>query len=188
MSEFYERETKNLGKRKPDDMDDGLRDVRSEKIYTGDETEDEAQPQEEDDEELSMKNESPLAGRMTGSMEHLERIQSSEVLNTDEVRECLRDSLDCYQTCTETIARCLITGGKHAAYEHLNLLMDCAKICNTNADFIIRNSPYYPQTCGITADICDECADNCDRFDEDFMKECSAVCRRCAESCREMAR
>ena len=169
-------------------MDDEFPDVRSEKIYTGDETEDEALPQEEDDEELSMKNESPLAGRMAGSMEHLERIQSSEVLSIDEVRECLRDSLDCYQTCTETIARCLITGGKHAAYEHLNLLMDCSKICNTNADFIIRNSPYYPQTCGITADMCDECADNCDTFDEDFMKECSAVCRRCAESCREMAR
>jgi len=169
-------------------MDDEFPDVRSEKIYTGDETEDEALPQEEDDEELSMKNESPLAGRMAGSMEHLERIQSSEVLSIDEVRECLRDSLDCYQTCTETIARCLITGGKHAAYEHLNLLMDCSKICNTNADFIIRNSPYYPQICGITADMCDECADNCDRFDEDFMKECSAVCRRCAESCREMAR
>ncbi len=169
-------------------MDDEFREVKSEKNYTGDETEDEAQPQEEDDEELSTKNESPLAGRMTGSMEHLEQIQSSEVLNTDEMRECLRDSLDCYETCTETIARCLVKGGKHAAYENLNLLMDCAKICNANADFIIRNSSYYPQVCGIAADICDECADYCERFNEDFMRECTSVCRRCAESCREMAR
>ncbi len=79
-------------------------------------------------------------------------------------------------------------GGEHAKLEHLNLLMDCAKICSTNADFILRNSTYYPQTCGITADICDECGDTCDRFDDDFMKECANVCRRCSESCREIAR
>ena len=115
-------------------------------------------------------------------------MQGSEVTASDEVRECLKDCVDCYQTCTETVTKCLTAGGKHAELEHLNLLLDCAKICNTNADFILRNSTYYPQTCGITADICDECADTCDRFDDDFMKECASVCRRCAESCREMAR
>lgn len=159
-------------------------DMRTEKEYS--EEEDEAQTQH--GREWTHDHEAPLAGRMAGSMEQLEHMQSSEVTTSDEVRECLRDSLDCYQTCTETIARCLTIGDKHAEKEHLNLLMDCAKICNTNADFITRNSTYYPQTCGITADICDECADNCDRFDDDYMKECASVCRRCAESCREMTR
>lgn len=131
---------------------------------------------------------SPIAGRISGSMEQLERLQGSELMASEEVRECIRDCLDCYQTCTETTMRCLNEGGKHVAPEHLNLLMDCAKICNTNADFMLRNSTYYPQSCGLTADICDECADTCDRFEDDFMKECASVCRRCAESCREMAR
>ena len=188
MSESYKHETENLQKGKPEYLEDESRDMRSEKGYTKGTTEDEAQTKEDEDEEWSERSQSPLAGRMSGSMEQLERIQSSEVTTSDEVRECLRDSLDCYQMCTETAARCLTMGGKHAEFEHMNLLMDCAKICSTNADFIIRNSTYYPQTCGITADICDECADNCDRFDEDFMKECASVCRRCAESCREMAR
>ncbi len=39
-------------------------------------------------------------------------------------------------------------GGKHAEPEHLNLLMDCARICVTNADFMLRKSKYYQQTCG----------------------------------------
>jgi len=130
----------------------------------------------------------PIAGKMAGSMEQLERIQGSELMATDEVRECIKDCLDCYQSCTETITRCLSTGGKYARLEHLDLLMDCAKISSANADFMIRDSPYYPQTCGITADICDECADTCDRFDDDFMKECASACRRCSESCRELAR
>ena len=191
MSESYEHETENIDKRKPDYIGEAeSRDMRSidEKGYTEKTTEDKAQTQEDADEGWSSENQSPVAGRISGTMEELERIQSSEVMTSDEVRECLKDSLDCYQTCTETTIRCLTMGGKHAEHEHLNLLMDCARICNTNADFMLRNSTYYPQTCGITADICDECADTCDRFDDDFMKECASVCRRCAESCREMAR
>jgi len=138
------------------------------------------------DEEVQV--ESPMAGRMTGTMEELERIQESLFVMSDEVKECIQDCLDCFKTCTETSVRCLKIGGKHAENEHINLMLDCSKICNLNADFMLRNSSYYPQTCGITADICDECADICDRFEDDFMKECASVCRRCAESCREMAR
>jgi len=154
--------------------------------YTGVALEDETQ--EEKDEHATPEFLTPIAGKMTGSMEEFEHIQGVEESFSEEVRECLKDSLSCYQTCTETLTRCLRMGGEHARQEHLNLLMDCAKICNLNADFILRNSAYYPQTCGITADICDECGDSCDRFNDDFMKECAAVCRRCAESCREIAR
>ena len=165
------------------------RDMRSfDNTSYSEETEDEAQTTEDADEGWENKNPSPLTGRISTTMEELERIQSSEAVASSEVRECMKDSLDCYQACTETTLRCLTMGGKHAEYKHLNLLLDCARICNTNADFMLRNSPYFPQTCGITADICDECADNCDRFTDDFMKECARVCRRCAESCREMAR
>jgi hypothetical protein len=187
----YEHEAENFRKRKPNYIREvESRDMRSvdDKGYTGETLDDEAQDEEEVGDQWSGENRSPIAGKMSGSMEELERAQGSEVMTSDEVRECLKDCLDCYQTCTETAIRCLAMGGKHAELEHVNLLMDCARICNTNADFMLRNSTYYPQTCGLTADICDECADTCDRFDEDFMKECASVCRRCAESCREMAK
>lgn len=148
----------------------------------------EAPTQEDIDEGWTQKNQSPLAGRMCGTMEELERIQSSEMMTVDELHEGIKDSLDCYQICTETILRCVTLGGKHAEPEHINLLLDCAKICSANADFMLRSSTYYPQICGICADICDECGDTCDRFEDVFMKECASVCRRCAEFCREMAR
>ncbi len=144
--------------------------------------------EEEADETWQGETQSQVAGRMTGTMEDLERIQESEFIMSEEVRECIQDCLDCFKTCNQTLIRCLGMGGRHAEMEHLNLIMDCARICNTNADFMVRNSTYYPQSCGLTADICDECADTCDRFEDDFMKECASVCRRCAESCREMAR
>jgi hypothetical protein len=130
----------------------------------------------------------PIVGRMTGTIEQLERMQESLYVMSQEVKECIQDCIDCFRTCTETSIRYLKMYQKNAEIEHVNLLLDCAKICNLNADFMLRNSSYYPQICGITADICDECADTCDRFDEDFMKNCAIVCRRCAESCREMAK
>jgi hypothetical protein len=190
MSKIYKNETDDPSKRQPDYIENLTgRDMTpaNDRDYTERVLEDEATG-ESDEEENWTRNQSPLTGRMSGTMEELERIQSSESMVSDEVRQCLRDSLDCYQSCNETILRCLSMGGKHAESDHINLMMDCARICNTNADFIMRNSTYYPQTCGICADICDECGDNCDRFEEDFMKECASVCRRCAESCREMAR
>ena len=168
---YHDQDLKKNSKNNQTDAADNS----EEEGYTGEALE---ENEADKDEQWSGDQPSPIAGRLSGSMEGLERLQGSEEMVSDEVHECLKDNLDCYQTCSKTITRCLTMGGKHAELEHLNLLMDCAKICNTNADFIIRNSTYYPQTCGITADICNECADTCDRFDDDFMKECAGICRR----------
>jgi hypothetical protein len=191
MSKPYRYQNDDIPTEQPDYIKSlTSRDMSSvnEREYSERELEDEAAQDADEEETFNPQNQSPLTGRMSGSMEELERIQSSENKINDEVQQCLDDSLDCYKTCSKTIINCLAMGGKHAKSEHINLLMDCTKICNTNADFIMRNSTYYPQTCGICADICDECGDECDKFDEDFMKECGEMCRRCAESCREMAR
>ncbi len=187
MSKSSEHDMENFDKKSPIYMYEAeSRDMRGvdDEGYTGEALEED----EEVGDQWSSEKRSPIAGRMFGSREELERVHGSEVTASDEVRECLKDCLSSYQTCTETTIRCLTMGDQHAEQEHLNLLMDCARICNVNADFMLRNSTYYPQTCGLTADICDECADTCDRFDDDFMKECASVCRRCAESCREIAR
>jgi len=181
LSKSYKNE---IYSRQPDYIEElTSRDVRSSYV---EQNNTEVQTQEDIDEGWT-ENQSPMVGRMSGTMADLEDIQNSEMMNS-EVREGITDSIDCYQTCTETTLRCLSMGGKHAASTHINLLLDCAKICNTNADFMLRNSTYYPQTCGICADICDECSDVCDRFEDGFMKECATTCRRCAESCREMTR
>jgi hypothetical protein len=182
VREFLEPETKSDYSKEAKSRN--MRNI-DEKDYVEEVLENEMQNEEDDDE---AENQSPIVGKMSGTMEDLERIQGTEFTASDEVRECLKDSLDCYQVCTETTIKCLAMGGKHSTLEHLNLLKDCAAICSTNADFILRNSTYYPQICGTTADICDECADTCDRFEDDFMRECANACRRCAESCRELAR
>jgi len=79
-------------------------------------------------------------------------------------------------------------GGKHAEPNHIRLFMDCAEICQTSANFMLRMSDFHAQTCGVCADICEQCAADCDRFvGDEIMQQCAETCRSCAESSRNMS-
>jgi hypothetical protein len=70
----------------------------------------------------------------------------------------------------------------------VRLLADCAQICATSADFMLRSSHHHPHVCGVCADICEDCARDCDRMaDDPKMRDCADVCRHCEESCRRLA-
>jgi hypothetical protein len=104
------------------------------------------------------------------------------------MRSCIDECQSCHEVCVETITHCLSMGGKHAEAEHIRTLMDCAQICTTSADFMLRGSSSHSDICDACADICDDCADSCEALDGAEMKRCADQCRRCAESCREMAK
>lgn len=84
---------------------------------------------------------------------------------------------------------CLTMGGAHTALEHVGLLLDCAQVCATSADFMLRGSSLHSQVCGICATVCEPCSDDCDRLagDDELMRRCAQTCRECAASCRQMA-
>jgi hypothetical protein len=86
------------------------------------------------------------------------------------------------------VAYCLQKGGTHAEAAHIGLLLDCAEICQTSANFMLRGSEQHTQTCAACAAICEVCAEECARMDDDPpMRNCAEACRHCAESCRRMA-
>ncbi len=91
----------------------------------------------------------------------------------------------CYKTCTETINHCLDMGGEHAARDHINIMMDCAKVCQLSVDFAVRESDNTDQINELCADVCRQCADECERLadGDEKMLECAKVCRDCAEAC-----
>src|SRR5687767_3341622 len=105
-----------------------------------------------------------------------------------EMQECIANCLDCHTVCLAAIQHCLQMGGKHAEASHIRTLQDCAQICATSADFMIRGSQFHSRTCGVCAEICARCADECAAMGDDpMMQQCAEACRRCAESCRRMA-
>ncbi len=103
------------------------------------------------------------------------------------VAKCIDECLLCYRTCVQTTIHCLNEGGKHAEPARIRLLADCASACKVSADFLLRGSAYQKEMCALCADICGNCAADCDRFTESFMKRCAQVCRQCAESCKKMS-
>ena len=106
-----------------------------------------------------------------------------------ELQRCIDECLHCYATCEATIVHCLQTGGRHAEASHIRLLMDCASICRTSADFMLRASDFHGRVCALCAEVCRACADACERVDpsDQMMKDCAAQCRSCADSCERMA-
>lgn len=105
-----------------------------------------------------------------------------------EMRRCIENCSDCHNICVETSAHCLEIGGRHAEAAHVRLLLDCAEICLTSANFMLRGSELHGRTCAVCAEVCERCATSCETFGDDpLMKQCAEICRRCAESCRKMA-
>ena len=108
---------------------------------------------------------------------------------SESMRRCVDHCLACHRACAETVTHCLEMGGPHAAPAHIGLLLDCAQICATSADFMLRGSPFHEGTCSVCAEICEACAADCERLadGDEAMRRCAEACRTCAQSCLEMA-
>jgi hypothetical protein len=110
-------------------------------------------------------------------MHHLTHLDES-------MQECIENCSDCHDVCMAT--------AMHAAQsdlplEHVRLLLDCAQICDTSRDYMLRESDLHPRTCGLCATVCETCAAMCETQGGEMMARCAEVCRRCAASCREMS-
>jgi hypothetical protein len=103
-----------------------------------------------------------------------------------EMRNCIDNCLKCYSTClTTAMNHCLEMGDEHTEPQHFRLMMACAEICRTSAHFMLIGTPHHKHTCRECAEICGECAADCERIGD--MQECVEACKHCAESCRKMA-
>ena len=107
----------------------------------------------------------------------------------DEMQKCIQLCRDCHAMCTQTIAHCLKLGGRHAAPDHIRVFVDCAQMCATAADYMVRESPFHVRICRICSDLCKQCGKDCEQVagDDQMIKQCIEMCRKCAESCERMA-
>ena len=105
--------------------------------------------------------------------------------NPDMMR-CIEACRECARICLEMASTmCLEMGGKHTEPNHFRTMLDCAEICQTCADFMLRGSQLHSHVCAACAEICTACADSCEQIGD--MQECVDICRRCADECRQMA-
>lgn len=119
----------------------------------------------------------------TSGMQH----QMGQGMSQD-MQRCIQECLNGHSICLQTTTYCLEMGGKHAEAGHIRLLLDCAEICQTSANFMLRSSELHGRVCGVCAEVCERCAQSCEQFGDDAqMSACAESCRRCAASCKSMA-
>lgn len=104
-----------------------------------------------------------------------------------DLASCIEACSTCHRVCLAAMSECLKQGGEHADAAHLRLLVDCAEICGTSANFMLRRSDLHPVICAACAEICERCAESCATLDSETMQHCAEVCRACAASCRTMS-
>lgn len=99
--------------------------------------------------------------------------------------ECLRNCTECHNVCLEMSVQPQVVTKLGA--DDVKLLLNCAEMCATCADFLDTNSPYHPLICGTCSTICDACTQMCERSGLDVLRSCATTCSTCADSCRRMA-
>lgn len=105
--------------------------------------------------------------------------------SSKEVQVCIESCLDCRRMCyAQAITHCLRMGGDHADAGHVSLMLNCAGLCQTTADFLLSESSLHPQLCDVCATVCGACAQSCSRLDG--MSECETACRTCEAACRAL--
>ncbi|MBK3404078.1 four-helix bundle copper-binding protein [Methylorubrum populi] len=105
------------------------------------------------------------------------------------IQECVDSCLKSHTMCLDTGRYCMEQGGRHVAAAHLALLLDCAEMCQTTANSLLRRSPQHAVVCEACARLCEACARDCEGFAPDpQMQRCARTCQDCARSCRDMAK
>jgi len=106
----------------------------------------------------------------------------------DRLLECIEECLNCHVSCTMTVQHCLASGGELADVNLVGVLLDCAELCQTTANFMLRGSPYHALTCAACAELCRLCEEVCraDGDSDEQLTHCAEVCATCAELCETM--
>jgi hypothetical protein len=106
----------------------------------------------------------------------------------DRLLECIEECLNCHVSCTMTVQHCLASGGELSDVNLVGVLLDCAELSQTSANFMLRGSPYHALTCASCAELCRSCEELCraDGERDEQLMHCAEVCATCADLCEAM--
>jgi len=109
--------------------------------------------------------------------EERERVAISE-----EMRQCIDATSECYTVCTETL-----TYSSNAA--HIKLLIDCAEICQTTQNTLLRASDLGIMLAAVCVEACEKVAESCRRIDtaDGQLNACAEMCDHTANCCGRLA-
>jgi hypothetical protein len=101
-------------------------------------------------------------------------------------QSCIEACLKCAAVCDHCAVSCLAEEQVHDMRDCIRLDMECSAVCAATAKLMAMNSTRVAQWCTLCADVCDACAKECAKHDNDHCRMCAAQCKQCADECRKM--
>lgn len=95
---------------------------------------------------------------------------------------CVDASTACISVASHCAQACIEEGRSKCAKHCLEVV----EICKTMAVLAARDSIHVSAVAQACAVICEACADECAKHDNDHCRACAEACRRCAAECRQM--
>lgn len=96
----------------------------------------------------------------------------------------------CIEACLRCAAVCNHCASESAKENHdgmmaacIQLDMECAAVCYAAAELMSLGSARIKDICKLCAEICDACADECSKHDNEHCRECAEICSKCADEC-----
>ncbi|MEJ7625228.1 MAG: four-helix bundle copper-binding protein [Ferruginibacter sp.] len=92
---------------------------------------------------------------------------------------------NCAAECNHCTSACLEEADVKMLAKCISLDIDCAAICTLTAGLIARGSAHGRHLLKECAEVCNACADECDKhgMHMEHCRKCAEACRACAVAC-----
>ena len=102
-----------------------------------------------------------------------------------EMQQAAQDCMNCYTVCTQTAQQDQQAGGEHGQPSHVQMLQDCAELCQATAHFLQHGSPVAVAVCAATAQVTQHCAFECEQMGDN---DCANACNNANSSVGQIAK
>jgi hypothetical protein len=93
-------------------------------------------------------------------------------------------AMHCVVECEHCAKACM---GHPDMVKCAQMCLDCAEVCQTLATYMVRGSYFIFHLARACADICEACAQECEKYNLEHCQKCAKVCRQAAEEYRKIA-
>ena len=100
---------------------------------------------------------------------------------------CINACLHCAALCNHCALSCTTEEDIKMMARCIQLDMECAAICYATANLMSLDSEKAIAICGICADVCEACANECRLHDNEYCRQCANACTACAAECKNIA-
>ena len=89
---------------------------------------------------------------------------------------------DCSGICNACYKSCLYERDTMMA-RCIELTKECAGICQHAATMLACDSENADKFLNLCAEVCEACAEECEKYDLVHCRQCAHICRKCSEMC-----